>query len=216
MCLTLLQERGPVRSFRGPPQACLSALAGYVDAIGFIELGGFFVSFMSGNSTRLAVGLVDGSSEAVLAGGLIATFVAGVVAGSLVGKLAKDRRRSAVLLLVAALLALAAAASMIGATAPAIVAMVLAMGAENAVFERDDEVHIGLTYMTGTLVKLGQRFTVAILGGARLGWLPYFLLWLGLVLGACIGALAHAHLGLNGLWIAAASAGLCSYAASRL
>lgn len=31
----------------------LSALASYVYAIGFIELGGFFVSFMSGNSTRL-------------------------------------------------------------------------------------------------------------------------------------------------------------------
>ena len=37
--------------------ACLAALAGYVDAIGFLKLGGLFVSFMSGNSTRLAVGL---------------------------------------------------------------------------------------------------------------------------------------------------------------
>ena len=36
--------------------ACaLSALAGYVDGIGFIHLGGLFVSFMSGNSTRLGV-----------------------------------------------------------------------------------------------------------------------------------------------------------------
>jgi len=35
----------------------LAAIAGYVDAIAFVDLGGFFVSFMSGNSTRLAVGL---------------------------------------------------------------------------------------------------------------------------------------------------------------
>ena len=41
--------------------ACtLSALAGYVDGIGFIHLGGLFVSFMSGNSTRLGVTLADG------------------------------------------------------------------------------------------------------------------------------------------------------------
>ena len=33
--------------------AGLSGVAGYVDAIGFLKLGGFFVSFMSGNSTRL-------------------------------------------------------------------------------------------------------------------------------------------------------------------
>src|ERR1019366_5919862 len=41
--------------------ACaLSALAGYVDAIGFLHLGGLFVSFMSGNSTRMGVSLAEG------------------------------------------------------------------------------------------------------------------------------------------------------------
>lgn len=35
---------------------CLSALAGYVVALGYLQLHGFFVSFMSGNSTRLGVG----------------------------------------------------------------------------------------------------------------------------------------------------------------
>src|SRR5690349_21813029 len=38
----------------------LSALAGYVDGIGFLHLGGLFVSFMSGNSTRMGVSLADG------------------------------------------------------------------------------------------------------------------------------------------------------------
>lgn len=41
----------------------LSALAGYVDAIGFIQPGGFFVSFMSGNSTRLGVGPIAGAAS---------------------------------------------------------------------------------------------------------------------------------------------------------
>jgi uncharacterized membrane protein YoaK (UPF0700 family) len=45
---------------------CLSALAGCVDAIGFLELGGHFVSFMSGNSTRLSVSLAGGDHQAAL------------------------------------------------------------------------------------------------------------------------------------------------------
>ena len=57
----------------------LAAAAGYVDAAGFLMTGGFFVSFMSGNSTRLGVGLFRGAGEALIAGGLIAAFVSGVV-----------------------------------------------------------------------------------------------------------------------------------------
>ena len=183
--------------------AGLSALAGYVDAIGFIKLGGFFVSFMSGNSTQLGVGLAHGSHHAAVAAGLIGSFVIGVVAGSLTGHVAKAYRQSAVLGLVSVLLALAASLNLAGATSLAVAAMAAAMGAENAVFEHDGEVRIGLTYMTGTLVKLGQRLSAALLGGDRLAWAPYLLLWLGLVLGACAGAAIYPYLGLNGLWIAA-------------
>ena len=66
--------------------ACaLSALAGYVDAIGFIHLGGLFVSFMSGNSTRMGVSLAEGQWwSAAEALGLIALFVIGAAAGSLI------------------------------------------------------------------------------------------------------------------------------------
>jgi hypothetical protein len=60
---------------------CSSALAGYVDAIGFLSLGGFFVSFMSGNSTRLAVGIAGFSHDAIVAGQLIGSFVIGAVIG---------------------------------------------------------------------------------------------------------------------------------------
>ena len=87
---------------------CLSALAGFVDAVAFINLGGFFVSFMSGNSTRLGVGLAQSAANAGVAFGLIATFVAGVVLGSLLGRRAGARRRLVVLAAVAVLLAIAA------------------------------------------------------------------------------------------------------------
>lgn len=194
----------------------LSALAGYVDAIGFIELGGFFVSFMSGNSTRLGVGLIERSRDAAVAGGLIAVFVLGVMSGSLTGKFAGNHRRPVVLLLVATLLTAAAACAAGGATAIAIVAMVLAMGAENAVFEQDGELHIGLTYMTGTLVKFGQRLAAALTGGNRLAWVPFALLWAGLVGGAVAGAATYALAGLGSLWIAAGFAALFTTIARKI
>lgn len=194
----------------------LSALAGFVDATGFLALGGFFVAFMSGNSTRLAVALASGRwALAGVAGGLIATFVAGVVGGSLTGHFARTHRRPAVLALVAVLLALAPAFAAIGSSRAAIVAMVLAMGAENAVFERDGDT-VGLTYMTGALVKVGQRLTLALFGGERFGWVGYFGLWSGLVGGATAGALAFPLFGLAGLWFAAATAGMLAVLAARL
>ena len=180
----------------------LSALAGFVDAIGFIKLGGYFVSFMSGNSTRLAVGLAQGTSQAAIAASLIATFVLGVVLGSLAGTRAKGRRRPTVLVLVGVLLAAAACLDMFGLERGAIAAMALAMGAENTIFEENGETRIGLTYMTGTLVKVGQRLAGMLSGGDKTAWIPYLALWLGLVTGAVVGAALYAHLGLNALWLA--------------
>src|ERR1700741_3237683 len=73
-------------SHRNLALACaLSALAGYVDAIGFLHLGGLFVSFMSGNSTRLGVNLAAGNwQNAAEAIGLIVLFVIGAAGGSLI------------------------------------------------------------------------------------------------------------------------------------
>tara|TARA_R110000868_G_scaffold107362_4_gene293802 strand:- start:31054 stop:31653 length:600 start_codon:yes stop_codon:yes gene_type:complete len=178
-------------------------LAGFVDALAFIYLGGFFVSFMSGNSTRLGVALVDGSADAFLAAGLIPLFVLGAASGSVIGHFAKTRRRFTVLGFVTLCLFIAAGLSGVGLMHYAVVAMVIAMGAENTVFEREGEVSIGLTYMTGSLVKLGQKLAQAILGGPRLSWLPYFLLWSGLVSGVALGAASYTRFGLGSLWLAA-------------
>src|ERR1700685_172535 len=75
-----------LKSRRNLLLACaLSALAGYVDGIGFLHLGGLFVSFMSGNSARLGVSLAQGHwSNAAEALALIALFVAGAACGSLI------------------------------------------------------------------------------------------------------------------------------------
>lgn len=186
--------------------AGLSGLAGYVDAVAYISLGGFFVSFMSGNTTRLGVSVAQGTRAELVATGLIAMFVTGVMLGTLVRRFTPWRRAATVLGLVSALLALAAMLGGAGRTDAAAVAMALAMGAENAVFERDGEVHIGLTYMTGTLVKLGQNLTAAMLDGESLAWLSYLLLWMGLAGGAITGALALPVLGFWALDVAALAA----------
>src|SRR5260370_21299161 len=63
----------------------LCGLAGYVDAIGFLHLAGLFVSFMSGNSTQMGVSLAEGRwFHAAKSFSLIALFVAGAAAGSLI------------------------------------------------------------------------------------------------------------------------------------
>jgi uncharacterized membrane protein YoaK (UPF0700 family) len=194
----------------------LSALAGFVDAIGFIKLGGFFVSFMSGNSTRLAVGLAQHSSQASIAAGLVITFIVGVILGSLTGRRAGHHRRPTVLVLVGVLLAAAASLNFFEFERGGIIAMGLAMGAENAVFEEDGEARIGLTYMTGTLVKLGQHLAGMLLGGDRTAGISYFALWLGLVAGAVAGASIYPALGLNALWLAAVAAICFAVIAMRL
>jgi uncharacterized membrane protein YoaK (UPF0700 family) len=200
--------------------AALSGVAGYVDAIGFLKLGGFFVSFMSGNSTRLGVGIATGHlSAAVTALSLIGLFVGGVVLGALAARLAGEERRSAVMALEAVLLAGAAALIMAGLDGAGVAAMVLAMGAENAVFQRNGDVGVGLTYMTGALVKAGQRIAAALTGGDRWAWGPYALLWMGLTLGGALGAAAYLKFGILALWAAAAivaTLALARYAEERL
>jgi uncharacterized membrane protein YoaK (UPF0700 family) len=195
-------------SRRNVALACaLSALAGYVDGIGFLHLGGLFVSFMSGNSTRLGVSLAEGrwhnAAEEI---GLIALFVAGAAAGSLIVLGRGPHRQAWVLLAEAVLLATAALCYTLGQPDVAVTAIVLAMGLENAVFQTQVGASLGLTYITGALVKVGQLAAAALRGGPRWNWAPNLLLWAALVTGAVCGTLAYHRINLAAIWFAAAAA----------
>ena len=195
-------------SRRNVALACaLSALAGYVDGIGFLHLGGLFVSFMSGNSTRMGVSLAEGHwLDAAAALGLIALFVAGAAVGSLIVLGRGAHRQPWVLLAEALLLGAAALCYHFGLSNFAVAAIVLAMGLENAVFQIDGGAGLGLTYVTGALVKVGQHVAAALTGGARWAWAPNLLLWAALVAGSAGGALGYIWINLAAIWFAAGMA----------
>jgi uncharacterized membrane protein YoaK (UPF0700 family) len=188
--------------------ACaLSALAGYVDAIGFLYLGGVFVSFMSGNSTQLGVNLAAGHwLNAAEALGVIALFVTGAAAGCLIVLGHGVHRQPWVLLVEASLLAASALCYSFGLPSAAIAVIVLAMGLENAVFQIQGGGGLGVTYVTGALVKVGQHVAAALSGGARWDWVPNLLLWAALVAGSVCGALAYHWINLAAIWFAAGMA----------
>lgn len=180
----------------------LAALAGFVDAAGFLSAGGYFVSFMSGNTTRLGVSLGTDPAQAAYPAVLIGGFLCGVMAGALVALGAGRWRKPAVLALVSVFLLLGAGARAAGAERAVLFALVLAMGAINNTFQRGGEVTVGLTYMTGALVRLGQGLALWLAGRSEPGWAAWGGLWCGLLCGAVLGAFLQDQLPLSCLWIA--------------
>jgi len=171
---------------------------------------------MTGNSTQLGVGVIEHAPSAAIALRLTGSFVVGVMTGSLVGRRAQRSPHPVVLTLVALILRVAALLNALGNANAAIATTVIAMAVENAAFESDGNVHIGLTYMTGTLVKLGQRIADTVTGGKRFASALYLSVWSGLVLGAVAGAATYPHIGLNELWIAAGFAFALAAAATAI
>lgn len=190
-----------------PPFAlavALLGLAGWVDAVGYLQLGHLFVSFMSGNTTQMAVSLGRAAwSEAGAIGVFIGLFVGGVFAGSLVAMAAGRWQLPVILVLEAGLLAtglLLPAAT--GAQPAAAFPMVLAMGWQNAALERVGKKKVSLTYVTGTLVGLGRELAAAVSGhGPRWAWSDDLLLWLALTAGSAGGAASFLGLGWGSLAI---------------
>ena len=188
----------------------LAGTAGFVDAVGFLVVGGYFVSFMSGNSTRMVVGLAEGDhGGAAIAAVVLISFFSGAFGGALVTRRRNLDDRPAVLSLVALLLlaALAVHWATSAAVAGVPVSMTLvaaSMGAMNSVFHTAGEVSLGVTYMTGAVVKSAHRLVDALAGGS---WAPYrqqVALWASLALGGLLGAVLQVWMGVAALGLAAA------------
>lgn len=189
----------------------LVALAGFVDAIGFLILGGLFVSFMSGNSTQFAIRSGQALwSGAAPAGMIVGLFTAGVVIGRLMASGAGAWRRPTIMTLEAALLAIAGWAHLPALAAGAL--MAVAMGAQNGGLMKT-----GVTYVTGALVHFGAAVADAFTGkgSAAAPW-PYLAQWVGIVAGGATGAVTYGALGLHALTLPAVAAALLAGATAAM
>ena len=190
----------------------LVALAGFVDAVGFLILGSLFVSFMSGNSTQFAIRLGQSFwAGAAAAGTIVGVFVVGAVAGRLIATAAGRWRRPTILGLEAACLGFAAGVSLPALGAGALIAF--AMGAQNGVLQAAGRTTTGLTYITGSLVKFSHALADAMtgVGPGSAAW-PYLALWAGMVAGGVAGAVAYGQLGISALALPAVAAALLAVA----
>jgi len=173
----------------------LTACAGFIDAIGFIELGGFYTSFMSGNTTQLGADIGRGLPAALLPASLVAMFFAGSFAGSFLAL--SSARWGAVLThaLVVATLALSIWLATSGfSSAQTMIVLAIAAGAQNAAMRSAGAVRLGATFVTGTLFAAGQDLALAL---RRLAppwrWLQHLMVWAALLVGAAIGAVGYAQ-----------------------
>jgi uncharacterized membrane protein YoaK (UPF0700 family) len=184
--------------------ASLSVLAGMTDAIGFMASGDF-VSFMSGNTTRLAVAISEG--DLGLTGRLlllVATFIVGNALGVMVSRI--SRRHALPLLLCIATLLCAGALWPFDDMLPALLAAIVAMGMLNAAVEEVNGLPVGLTYVTGALSRFGRGLGRWLLGERRNGWRVQLVPWTGMFIGAVIGALLEHRMGLSALLVSGALA----------
>lgn len=179
----------------------LSLIAGFVDAVGWITFGGVFLAFMSGNTTRMGVEAMRGDGAAALQAGLpILAFLAGAVLGAI---LRRHAGLAALLATEAALLATAAA--LIASAGPwqgGGMPLAVAMGAQNLARQQAGPAVLGGTFITGTLVGLGQ----ALADRAWAAAVAQASGWLALLAGILAGAAAMAVAGASPALAAAALA----------
>jgi uncharacterized membrane protein YoaK (UPF0700 family) len=164
-----------------------------IDVVGFIELGGFYTSFMSGNTTQLGAGLASMGGSLLLPAGLIVMFVIGSFVGALVSSLGGRRGRIGVLSIVLAGLLLTLTLHANGfSPAQAMLALAAAAGAQNAALPQSGAARLGTTFVTGTLFAAGQDMARAVRREAPpWRWVQHLLVWLSLLLGAAVGAFAY-------------------------
>ncbi|MEV0337504.1 YoaK family protein [Nocardia sp. NPDC050713] len=176
----------------------LAALAGMIGAAAFMHTAGYFVTFMTGNTERAVLGAFHDEPDLAVAAALLLTaFLSGVVVASWCRRHYWSGHPHGPTLLTTVCLALASIIdiALYSVTDTSridfvpILFVAFGVGALNTSFVKDGEVSVPLSYVTGTLVKLGQGIERHVSGGDYADWLGYFLLYLSFGLGALLGGL---------------------------
>jgi uncharacterized membrane protein YoaK (UPF0700 family) len=191
-------------------------IAGFIDAYGMITYG-VFVSFMSGNTTQTGYQTAEGAfGLASLSALAILFFVVGSFAGTLLAQFAARLARRLVFGVVAAALALIIGFTQLAwlSGAAAIAAISFAMGVMNSAFSRVGAQSVSLTFVTGTLSRVGSHLAMALrrapLPDAEGSWdthlrraLLLARVWVGFLVGALLSGAATPR---YGAWILLAPA----------
>lgn len=194
----------------------LAGLAGLVGATAYTHSAGYFVTFMTGNTHRAVLGFFrDEHWLALSATVLILAFLTGVVSASLCRRYLWPNRPHGATVLTTLALVSATALDIAVAGGPALplpllpIALVtFGVGTLNTTFIKDGEVSIPLSYVTGTLVKMGQGIERHLNGGTCADWLGYFLLLAGYSSGVAVGGLVSLLTG--GTQMLAAASVICA------
>jgi uncharacterized membrane protein YoaK (UPF0700 family) len=189
----------------------LAALAGVLGATAFTHSAGYFVTFMTGNAQRAVLGYFrDDVLLSVSAGLLMLCFVAGVVVASVCRRHFWVAHPHGPTVLTTLSLLVATLVDVIDegweenfVDFVPILLVVFGIGALNTSFVKDGEVSVPLSYVTGTLVKMGQGIERHLAGGTVSDWLGHFLLFASFVLGAALGGCISLVVNGTGMLIAA-------------
>ena len=196
----------------------LAGLAGVLGATAFTHSAGYFVTFMTGNAQRAVLGYVRHDVWlSITAGLLMVCFVAGVVVASACRRHFWAAHPHGPTVLTTLSLIAATVVDVIDEGwqeaqldfAP-IMLVVFGVGALNTSFVKDGEVSVPLSYVTGTLVKMGQGIERHIAGGKAADWLGYFLLFASFVVGAAAGGAISVIV--NGTWMLVVASVMCAAA----
>ncbi|BDB39886.1 hypothetical protein IWGMT90018_03320 [Mycobacterium kiyosense] len=153
------------------------------------------MTFMTGNAQRAVLGVFRGDVWlSITAGTLLLCFLTGVVVSSVCRRRYWVAHPHGPTVLTTFSLVFATGLDIVldGWDATLldfvpIMCVVFGIGALNTSFVKDGEVSVPLSYVTGTLVKMGQGIERHLAGGKIEDWLGYFLLLASFMLGATIG-----------------------------